>query len=385
MSLWIAAGGLFLGVLIAFILPLLRHRHLASEDHDLLVYEDQLAEVDRDLERGLLTESQAEGVRREIRKRLERLAIDATGSPVQATFGKIEIAALVIVLLLLPAGAFGLYGVLGSPDRPDLPMSARNVSRPTPAPAAQAGQLDNLADGLAKRMEQSPERLDGWMLLGRTYMNLERYPDAAKAFSRAYGLDQRQPDVAASYAEALYLSDGSRFSERTRGIMRIALQVNPRDFKALFYAGMDLVQQTRYADAIQVWVNLTAISPPNAAWRSVVQSQMRAAAKAGGIDIASIRPTLQPNRPVTPPVAATPAAPGPTREDVEAAGRMSAEDRMDFIRSMVARLAERLEGQPNDLAGWRRLARAYRVLGETEKAKAAETRIAELEKREDAK
>jgi cytochrome c-type biogenesis protein CcmH len=38
---------------------------------------------------------------------------------------------------------------------------------------------------------------------------------------------------------------------------------------------------------------------------------------------------------------------------------------------MVAGLASRLEGQPDDPEGWARLIRAYAVLGETEKQAAA--------------
>ena len=43
------------------------------------------------------------------------------------------------------------------------------------------------------------------------------------------------------------------------------------------------------------------------------------------------------------------------------------------------RLAERLEENPNDLNGWRRLLRAYRVLGEKEKAQMVLKRIKKLE------
>ena len=50
---------------------------------------------------------------------------------------------------------------------------------------------------------------------------------------------------------------------------------------------------------------------------------------------------------------------------------MSAEDRAAFIRSMVARLAERLEAEPGDFQGWLRLAQAYGVLGEADRAKTA--------------
>ena len=72
------------------------------------------------------------------------------------------------------------------------------------------------------------------------------------------------------------------------------------------------------------------------------------------------------------------AAPGPTQEDVAAAGEMSEADRSDFIRSMVDRLATRLEDEPDDLDGWLRLANAYKVLGETDQAKEALARASTL-------
>ncbi|KKL75805.1 hypothetical protein LCGC14_2051190, partial [marine sediment metagenome] len=58
-------------------------------------------------------------------------------------------------------------------------------------------------------------------------------------------------------------------------------------------------------------------------------------------------------------------APGPTQEDIENAQDMSVEERQDFIRSMVERLATRLEDEPDDLDGWMRLGNAYSVLGDT--------------------
>jgi cytochrome c-type biogenesis protein CcmH len=57
---------------------------------------------------------------------------------------------------------------------------------------------------------------------------------------------------------------------------------------------------------------------------------------------------------------------------------MSPEERQAMIRSMVDRLAARLEQNPNDKDGWTRLARAYDVLGETEKAEAARARAAQV-------
>jgi len=66
---------------------------------------------------------------------------------------------------------------------------------------------------------------------------------------------------------------------------------------------------------------------------------------------------------------------------MEAAQEMTADDRSKMIRTMVKRLADRLADEPDDLEGWKRLARAYEVLGETEKAKQAKARIEALTKK----
>ena len=73
------------------------------------------------------------------------------------------------------------------------------------------------------------------------------------------------------------------------------------------------------------------------------------------------------------------APPGPTRDDVDAASRMTTDERSAMIRGMVDRLAARLEENPNDVDGWLRLGRSYGVLGEHEKAVEAMAKAAALE------
>ncbi|MFZ2871392.1 tetratricopeptide repeat protein, partial [Zavarzinia sp.] len=57
---------------------------------------------------------------------------------------------------------------------------------------------------------------------------------------------------------------------------------------------------------------------------------------------------------------------------------MSPEERQAMIEGMVARLAERLQAQPDDIDGWLRLARAYDVLGKAPEAVAAWEKAAAL-------
>ena len=62
-------------------------------------------------------------------------------------------------------------------------------------------------------------------------------------------------------------------------------------------------------------------------------------------------------------------------------GRLSPQQRDDMVRGMVARLSARLKDNPDDLDGWRRLARAYQVLGDADKAREAQARLDALERR----
>lgn len=73
-----------------------------------------------------------------------------------------------------------------------------------------------------------------------------------------------------------------------------------------------------------------------------------------------------------------PVSRGPTADQVAAAGQMSEEDRQAFIRSMVERLAGRMQETPGDLDGWMRLGNAYSVLGETDNAKDAYNKAKDL-------
>jgi cytochrome c-type biogenesis protein CcmH len=101
---------------------------------------------------------------------------------------------------------------------------------------------------------------------------------------------------------------------------------------------------------------------------------MRQTAAESRIDPASVKPSEAAQRFA----AARPAPRGPSTADAEAMQRMAPEERQQAIRGMVEGLAARLEAQPNDVEGWRRLGRARLVLGERDKAKAAYAKAAEL-------
>ncbi|MBT3905482.1 MAG: c-type cytochrome biogenesis protein CcmI [Rhodospirillaceae bacterium] len=391
MALWMMIVMLTAGIVAVLLVPMAFRRQAGAaprEDYDLNVYKDQLSEVDKDLERGLVSDAEAVAARTEIKRRM--LAIIPSNQTDAAQEGgrgvMIGIGAFVSV------SAIAGYLWLGSPNQPDVPFASRNVPQQTASSApgpTQDGGLGSVVTSLAERLKTNPNDMQGWILLGRSYMSMERPNDAAEAFKRAIDLGGNRPDVMADYAEALAIAADNAVPAEARLTFFQVLSDDPYNVKARFYLGLDQAQQGNFRDAMQQWTDLIAVSPPGAPWIEQVRSQIAKAGRSGKVDpgtikpskaalaFAKVRPAPPPQPKMPPATAAAPSStPGPTQEDMKAAQEMSSEDRQAMIRSMVQRLADRLEENPNDKQGWMRLARAYEVLGEKEKAKKARERAA---------
>ena len=398
----IVAVILSLGTLALLLWPLLRgqRRNVPSRAaFDMRLYRDQLAEVERDAARGLLAPAEAEAARIEVKRRLlaaadaEENATGETGVAESGTAGAAErpaprrwlpIAALAV---LLPTAAGLLYLELGQPGIPDQPLAQRRMQQMLAggASAEQAASLEEATRQLEQRLASRPEDLGGWFLLGRSYLSLQRLPEAVRALARARALAPDEPDIVGAYAEAALAASGGQIDATVREALTRLLALDPLSPKARFLLALDQAQQGDLAAAMQGWVDLVAISPPDAPWLPTVHEHLARAAAESGIDPATVKPTAEALALATSsgqPAEVPPApAPGPTAAEVAAARQMSPEDRQQMICGMVEGLAARLQENPDNIDGWRRLARAWEVLGEPEKAAEARARVAALERR----
>jgi len=269
---------------------------------------------------------------------------------------------LVVVGLFVPGIALASYLWLGEPDLPDQPYAGRSD-------AAARAEMQGLLGELEARLTADPNRLEGWLLLARARLKVGDHQKAAEAFARARALAPDNAAVAAEFAEALIHAAGGTVPDAARDALLAAHAKDPRDAKALFYLGHEAASREDHAAAVQYWTDLAAVAPPGAPWVGEIRARILRQAALGNIDLATVAPTL------------APAIPTPSAEDAAAAAAMSPEERAAFIRSMVERLAGRLQASPDDVEGWRRLAGAWRVLGETQKAEEAEARARALEAR----
>lgn len=380
MIFWLVIAAMTVAALALVLTPLvLRHRRAPRRvEFHMAIYRDQLDELENDRARGLVGKDQSEAARLEIQRRMLAAAkrdggdtADTDATEQVATPGSAVRRWLVMASVgaAVPALAVALYLALGSPGTPGQPFSGVAQQGGGASGQDMAGQTVEAAiANLAQRLEQNPNDLQGWLLLGRSLISLNRYAEAAQAFATAVRLSNGDPDIIGSMAEALVFAAEGIVTADALTAFETVLGVNPDDPAAQYYIGISLTQQGRPGEALDMWRKLAAETPADALWRGDLVTWMRRAAKETGIELGSI-----------PSAPASARQPGPSQDDVAAAADMSPEERTDMIRSMVAQLAARLVEEPDDLEGWERLASSYRVLGENAKAAAAEQRATELE------
>lgn len=192
-------------------------------------------------------------------------------------------------------------------------------------------------------------------------MRMGRYADATTAIKTVIERDDASSAMLSQYAEALIAAEDGIVTPKARNAIRRAREMDPSNPAASYYQAIALDQTGDSEEAHDLLLSRLEQAAGPAPWMETFVSQANRIGEAIG------------REPVTLSAFAPMAGgtPGPTRDEVAAASEMSETDRATFIRSMVDRLASRLADNPHDLDGWLRLGNAYRVLGETDKARKA--------------
>ena len=355
-------------VLAALALPLLRQRQRAAPraSYDLAVYRDQLAELDRDLERGMISPGQVAAARAEIGRRML-----AAGARLESAAASPRRGArlAIVAIALLPVAAVPLYARIGSPGAADQPLGGRRLAENAATSAAPPAPHD-MGDAVAKlaeRLKQQPDDIAGWQLLARSYLATGRIAESADAFRHVYDLSGQSPAIAADYGEALVAAADGTVTPEAKRLFQAALADPDGSLRARFYLALGKQQAGDGKGALQDWVDLEHDLRADAPWLPTLRERIADAATGLGLDPTTLRTSAGLARPAIEAVA--PSAAPPT-EPAEPAGEVTA-DQQAMIKSMVAQLAERLKQNPDDADGWARLGRSYMVLDQPTKARDA--------------
>jgi cytochrome c-type biogenesis protein CcmH len=433
MGFAIALIGLTSLAMALLLLPLLLRQRLAesSEAYNLAVYRDQLAEVERDLARGLLTDEQAEAARAEIGRRILAIA-PAAATATSRRLSPALLAVSTVIILLVPFSAWTFYWQIGSPSVPDQPFASRGGDGTTSVAGGDPNPHPDMAGAVAKlgeHLKEHPDDLAGWQLLGRANVGLGRYEEAVEAYRHAADLSHQNPPIVGDYGEALVLAAGGVVTPPAEKAFEVGLKEPETAPRSRYYIALAAFQRGDTQKALQGWVDLEADSPADADWLPLLRRRIAEAAAKAGVDAATLKtssgkprppvtaaaaparppspaPTAGPapgsgptaaapppnhppvpaGAPAQPPVAAAAPQPqaggGPSGDTVAAVARAtagaSADERQAMIRGMVANLATKMEKNPGDADGWIRLGRSYMVLNEPAQARDAYAKAVKL-------
>jgi len=365
---WILAGMMTLVVVLILAYPLFETRRLKDESsYALNIYRDQLTEIVRDQQRGVLPPDQAKAAQLEIQRRILALA----DAPAQRPGRAPKRGLIVGLALLLPLGGLALYLDVGAPDLPGQPFAARQAALPPATPELLA---------LRQHVATQPDDIDAWLALARLALDQQHVQESLDGFSRVLALGRKTPDIYADYGRALILFHNGDVSDDTKAVFAQALALDPKEPTARFFLALAKAQQGDLNGALTDWVALEHDSPADAPWRQSLSENIDKAARQLGKDPATLpgRDASQSGAATATTNSSNPSDTGPGADDMQQAAQMSPDQRAAFVQSMVDRLAARLQQQPDDLAGWQRLARAYGVLNRPDDARQAWAKAAAL-------
>ncbi|NJM34343.1 MAG: tetratricopeptide repeat protein [Rhodomicrobium sp.] len=194
------------------------------------------------------------------------------------------------VAAIVVLGSAGLYASLGRPDLPSAERQAMATNAQQAAGGAGAEEGGDI-DALVKRVEQNvaenPDDPNGWRMLGWSYYNMGRFPEAVTAYRRAVELQKDNPTLRALYGEAQVKAADGVVTEEALATFDAVLAIDPNDERSRFFKGVARAQKGDDKGAVEEWLALYKIAPADAEWTADLRSRIEETAKQAGIDVSA--------------------------------------------------------------------------------------------------
>jgi cytochrome c-type biogenesis protein CcmH len=203
-------------------------------------------------------------------------------------------------------------------------------------------------------------------MLGWSYLQVGRNADAATAYGKAAALDPHNGEYLSAQGEATVLAAQGQVTPAAEAIFHKAVSLDAADPRARYYLAIAKDQKGDAKGAMDDWIALLKSAPADAPWAPEVRAFVEKVAAERHVDLTGrLPPAAAALASASPPSGP---APGPTSDQVAAAGQMSDAGRQAMIAGMVEKQAQSLKANPHDREGWERLMRARMVLGQKDLA-----------------
>lgn len=278
MLFWFVCA-VFIVIALAFVLPTALQRNEKSrravaderKQANIAIYRDQLAELQADLQNGIVSQDQFAQDRDEIERRLlEDTGAAATPkTPKTAIVPQASRNTAYALAVGLPLVAVIFYFQVGNPKGITDPVGGGAAPAPAAGPMQGGGgertqaQIEANVTKLAERLKTNPNDAQGWIMLARSYNSMERFGEATGAYAKATELNPKDADLWAEYAFSSAMAAGQRLDGKPMELVSQALKVDPNNAKALQLAGSAAFQAKDYKKAIDYWQRVLKQVPPD--------------------------------------------------------------------------------------------------------------------------
>lgn len=281
----IVAIVLLIGVLIFLLRPLLSRKDEAADGIEnraanLAVLKEQRQELEQQLASGVVDRQAYELAREELERRtLEDVAGSASPQAVSRRNPKVAIGLGLSFIALIVA----LYAALGPNNllSGDKPKANEDGSHPLTQE-----QILGMVERLSEKLQANPNDGAGWLMLGRSYAVLGRFPESAAAYGRAVAMLPPNAQNFADFADIVAMNQGKRLQGEPENLVRRALEIDPVNVKALALSGTLAFERQDFRAAIGEWrkvlANVPADSPIVAGMQGSIRDAESKLAAAGG-------------------------------------------------------------------------------------------------------
>ena len=185
---------------------------------------------------------------------------------------------ILAVAFVLPAGAAGLYLLIGTP------IALNGVEKQPDQPLT----IDQAVAELRTHLAEQPKDLQGWLLLAQTYGAMHKPAEARQAYDQALQLDPSNTAAMVGWAESDSIArDDHKIEGRSLDLLERAVQQEPDNQRGLWLLGISQFQHDRYAEAAITWRKLQPLLEPGSTVAKAVTEQIAVAdARAGGVPTA---------------------------------------------------------------------------------------------------
>ena len=241
------ALGIALVVAVVFLWFLLRERKPVTQasqaNANAKVYRDQILDLDREHDSGHISGEEWQQSRDELSLRMleDTSAVDDPAAKTE----KPAIWTAVVLAVALPLGSMGMYMWVGQPEALN-PLALKTPDQVDPK------DLTKMAQTLAEKLQDKPDNLQGWVMLGRTYRTLENFDAALRAYDSALKLSD-DDDLKLERIEVIAMQRQGQFEGEPWNVIREVLQRDPQHFGALLTAGSASYAEGKFADALKYW------------------------------------------------------------------------------------------------------------------------------------